>query len=486
MPEMLARDEIARLAHEEGMIEPLIEEELNPASYDLHIGERLFDPTKKGGKMLTLWDLPDHSYSLLPGQTVVLYSLETVKLPLDVQGLLVLRASWATKGLYYAGGLVKPGYWGKLFFSVTNLSLHTIDLLVEEALASIAFFRLPKAVGRFPEKPIVEIPPSFRPLPPERDIYSPLKVSEMLGDIQSTLETYKTANHTLRADELRKYVERYKMIEDFEEEALKGITYDFRVGNTIILGKLKEGEKGELQLEKVHIMEEGEAVEIEPGLSAVVYSYEKVHMPWDVKARLSIRSAFMAQRLNYDGGIIDPGYQGRLFFTVTNLGDTSIFLHYKERLVTAEFISLGEEIPIETQEKLKQRKGFGTPLETLPPERYPRPASEEWYTLQELSSKLKEVNKNVEELQMAVREVKLNQRPAQVFMELFVFAALVGLAVALFGQNGEATNVTKVGIWGTLLVGAAMIGWLVLLKIRLKGGEEEEKSKRKKKKNRSW
>jgi len=55
-----------------------------------------------------------------------------------------------------------------------------------------------------------------------------------------------------------------------------------------------------------------------------------------VKARLSIRSTFMAKRLNYDGGIIDPGYQGRLFFTVTNLGDTDIELRYKDRLVTAE------------------------------------------------------------------------------------------------------------------------------------------------------
>jgi len=152
MAAMLTRDEIVDLVQKKGVISPFLEDGLNPASYDVHIGRWFFEATQPGreGAYFNLADWPRKTYPLEPGSTAVLVSLEQVRMPEDVQGLLVLRASWATQGLYYAGGLVKPGYWGYLFFSVTNLSLHTIDLPMEAPLASLALFRLPEAVGTAP------------------------------------------------------------------------------------------------------------------------------------------------------------------------------------------------------------------------------------------------------------------------------------------------------------------------------------------------
>jgi len=453
MNTILTREAIARLAQEQGLIQPLIEEGLNPASYDLHIGDEIVVPLQGRISPFSLRADYQGRFSLDPGQTVVLYSLETVHLPLDIQGLLVLRASWATKGLYYAGGLVKPGYWGRLFFSVSNLSLHTIDLPIEEPLAIITFFHLPEPVGEEARSPITEIPPTFQPLPPARDIYSLEQLSASIDELREEVKAYRAADRTLTPEEIHEHA-RQGMIRPFDEAGLKGIAYDFRVGEKALLA-----EPGRLR----PVSLSGKfPLEIPPGLAAVVESYEIVKMPWNIKGRLSIRSAFMAKRLNYDGGVIDPGYHGRLFFTVVNLGDTPIVLHYKERLVTAEFVALGEEVPPEIQKALQQREGFNPeePLSQVPEERMPQPASERWFTLQDLSKKVIGLSETVEHLTQEVRQVKLQQQPANTFMELFVFAALVGLIVALFGHNQGATQVTNAGIWIALIV--SMLLWLLV------------------------
>jgi len=77
------------------------------------------------------------------------------------------------------------------------------------------------------------------------------------------------SDHTLTPEEIRSKVH----IEGFDAQGLKGIAYDFRIGDTILLA----------EPERVRPFKLGEgfpAVTLKPGLSAVIYSYETVHMPW--------------------------------------------------------------------------------------------------------------------------------------------------------------------------------------------------------------
>jgi len=65
-----------------------------------------------------------------------------------------------------------------------------------------------------------------------------------------------------------------------------------------------------------------------------------MNLPLDMKARLSLRNTYTVKRLNFDGGIIDPGYRGHLFITLANLGDSTIEIQYGDPLITAEFVRL--------------------------------------------------------------------------------------------------------------------------------------------------
>lgn len=445
---ILSADEIRALVREGKIFaENFSESNLEAASYDLRIGAEIVIPFESGHQTRFLSEWPHRRYPLEPGRTVLLYSLEILRLPPDIQGVLYLRTSWAVQGLYYAGGIVEPGYWGHLFFSVTNLALDTIKLPMEAPLVSLVLHRLPHPVGQPYPEPVLNPPQHFLPPLPPREIYTITDLSYRVDELEAALAP--EADRTLLPDELLELIRTQNMIEPFSEESLKGIAYDFRVGDKIILG-MPEGTRHEA------LSDANSYVDIPPGISATVYSYEVVRMPWDVKGRLSIRSHFMAQRLNYDGGIIDPGYKGRLFFTVVNLGDTPVRLEYRQPLVTAEFIRIGREVPEERRPLHKP--GFGDePLLEVPSERVPKSAKR-WYTIQDLSEQVDSLKETVRRLEQSVDKVELEQRPARVFMELFVFAALVGLFIALLGEVKASITATS-----TLITFASLLALLFFI-----------------------
>jgi len=111
---------------------------------------------------------------------------------------------------------------------------------------------------------------------------------------------------------------------------------------------------------------------------------------------------------------------------------------------------------------LAQRPGFdpSNPLQDLPKERWPQPAKKRWHTLQELSSEVRNLQIKAQKLEDDIEALNLEQRPAKIFMELFVFAALVGLVVAFFGQAPRASIVTGQGLSITLILAVAMLFWI--------------------------
>ncbi len=144
------------------------------------------------------------------------------------------------------------------------------------------------------------------------------------------------ADETLLDADIRRAAMESNLLEPFSPEVLKGASYDIRVGKTAIV-VLPEREGGYVKID----VERDGGLEIPVGRSAVIHGLEKVHLPSDMKARMSMRSYFAIKGLLYNGGIIDPGYRGYLFFTVTNMGPSPVHLAYGERFVTTEFVRLG-------------------------------------------------------------------------------------------------------------------------------------------------
>lgn len=90
------------------------------------------------------FDVPfQHSFLLHPGKLALVPTLEWVKLPYDLQGVVTARSSWAREGLSIATAtIVNPGYTGIVTLELANLGEVPIRLYPGLRLAQIAFYLL--------------------------------------------------------------------------------------------------------------------------------------------------------------------------------------------------------------------------------------------------------------------------------------------------------------------------------------------------------
>ncbi len=127
------------------------------------------------------------------------------------------------------------------------------------------------------------------------------------------------------------------LLSPFDEKRLKGASYDLRAGDWVwVVRSQQDGGYDKLSLKDI-----GEII-INPGQTVTIYSLERINLSNDMKARISLRSHWAIKGLYFNGGIVDPGYTGILFFNVTNLGTSPITIEYGAGLVTIEFVRMDQ------------------------------------------------------------------------------------------------------------------------------------------------
>lgn len=110
------------------LIFPFLKSQLQPASYDLQLGE--WQDTKLEGY-------------LLPGEFILGSTREEVCIPDWLTGRMEGKSSRARVGLIvHAAGFVDPGFRGQLTLEMTNLSGSPLPLAKGLLIAQIAFIRL--------------------------------------------------------------------------------------------------------------------------------------------------------------------------------------------------------------------------------------------------------------------------------------------------------------------------------------------------------
>ncbi len=88
----------------------------------------------------------------------------------------------------------------------------------------------------------------------------------------------------------------------------------------------------------------GDQVLIPPGQFALLLTEEELSIPLDVLAFISIKASKKISGLvNVSGFHVDPGFRGRLKFSVYNAGSESIVLEVGERLFPIWFYQLDEK-----------------------------------------------------------------------------------------------------------------------------------------------
>jgi len=134
----------------EKLLEPFKPSRVKGASYDISVGARirlvLQEPDGTARFQWVALDVPGAPGSVLiaPGSTCIIESLEKVHMPIDMKGRLALRAFHARRLLFFAGGVIDPGYDGFLYLPMANMGDIPVKLEYGEPLVSAEFVRLNK------------------------------------------------------------------------------------------------------------------------------------------------------------------------------------------------------------------------------------------------------------------------------------------------------------------------------------------------------
>jgi dCTP deaminase len=128
-------------------IEPFNPAQVQPASYDLKIGNRILasptSPEKLGQVIILSKEKP--SYEIKSGQMVGVISLEKIEIPLELCARFGIRSSFARYGINAFGGLqLDPGWRGRLTMNLLNVGPEPVAVKMNDLLFSVEFVKLDK------------------------------------------------------------------------------------------------------------------------------------------------------------------------------------------------------------------------------------------------------------------------------------------------------------------------------------------------------
>jgi len=137
---ILVDEEIKKALHSgEFEISDFSEQCLQPASYDLRIGEEGF--TLLVGKVIPIQN--EGALEIQPGDFALVMTHEKLRLPTNMVGHFGLRSLYARMGLLLTSGpQVDPGFEGKLIVGLVNFSSQSAILKYLEPFCSLELHRL--------------------------------------------------------------------------------------------------------------------------------------------------------------------------------------------------------------------------------------------------------------------------------------------------------------------------------------------------------
>lgn len=142
---MILTDKQIRDAVNTGVIqiEPFTEKDLQPASYDFHIGNEAVSTSLK--KKIDL--KKEGFFSLEAGDFAFVITDEIVELDAQHTGRIGLRSYFSRKGITATTGpQIDPGYRGRLIIGLMNLTPTRITLTHKEKLLTVEFHKLEEPV----------------------------------------------------------------------------------------------------------------------------------------------------------------------------------------------------------------------------------------------------------------------------------------------------------------------------------------------------
>ncbi|GAA3984685.1 hypothetical protein GCM10022246_40510 [Pedobacter ginsengiterrae] len=164
----------------------------------------------------------------------------------------------------------------------------------------------------------------------------------------------------LGVKELLKLQEAKKVIEPFNPQRVKNGAYELSLGKEVYLTDSKTG--------KVETLDENSnrQVDLNPGQFALLLTKEKVSIPKDRIAFISIKAGEKLKGLvNVSGFHVDPGFNDHLLFSVYNAGPSTIVLNTGEPYFPIWFAEMKPELSEE--EAYNDNNDHFKKLDHIPP-----------------------------------------------------------------------------------------------------------------------
>jgi dCTP deaminase len=122
-----------------GGIKPFIEEHVNPASYDVTLGDHWICPTREPEEFKA------DRITLFPGEVVLATTREFVQIPRDVCADLKLKSSLGRLWLNHSmSGWIDCNFQGEITLELQNLGPHPRELVTGMRIAQIVFMQMEK------------------------------------------------------------------------------------------------------------------------------------------------------------------------------------------------------------------------------------------------------------------------------------------------------------------------------------------------------
>ena len=140
-----------------------------------------------------------------------------------------------------------------------------------------------------------------------------------------------------------------------------GASYDLRLGTEVFVTPKKEPRQ----------LQEGQVLNIKPGQFAVLTTQEYLEMPENLLGFITVRFRYKSKGLvNISGFHVDPGFKGKLVFSVCNIGPATVAMRCGEKVFSIFFAEIHPETKYEGKFNRQKNIPIGI-IETLAGARIP-------------------------------------------------------------------------------------------------------------------
>lgn len=206
-----------------------------------------------------------------------------------------------------------------------------------------------------------------------------------------------------------------KLVEPYSKDLIDCAAYTLTIGHEVYVSPSTQA--ADPQNATVRCLADGEGFTIPPGQLAFVLTEEIIAVPPDSVAFISIKARIKFRGLiNVSGFHVDPGFRGRLIFSVFNAGPLTIHLRQGQPTFLIWYANLDR-----TSAKIKSE-----PVQRGIPSELITGVSGELQSFASLSSKIKDVEKTLTDKVHAIEREQTYYRVIAA-IALAVVIAIVGM-----------------------------------------------------------